>query len=580
MSAPPISTYTVVVRCAESLIRLPFDRAIAIGPVTSEYGGYHLVIRTRAERVEAFSTLIPRELWIEVTGPAPSMDIAVRLAAAYSEEFVRQIAFATNAWQGLLSIHLGYESTPDLRERPFFQNWIRDETGLPRVAREIDPDLIFRVLVAIASLPIKQRSRFMRAVIQYSDALQQWRLGGELYAASHLFMGAEAITPLALEQELKRRGLKTRKDLERELNGPPPTSLALRIAAYLYTKAGGRISSKLDSWARLTLIFKEDLQAYRVAKAVSDKFEHGIEHHSALHQQAKDSINRTAFYLRDALFALIPLSDADRRQLQAHPYADPMASSGFERQLRGKLVSDHTDLAAEGDVYPVVRWEFSLLDLKHLADGRTEMRVAQKIAPRLGRGVSLTVEGVAFAGPTPTDVADLEMEVVRGSAQPSHAISGAGVELSLADKALGKWIHPFGSFILNSNVLPHLGRYWLSKLATEQVAVPPDLPLGEVASIILQIIAESPALLPLREKCESAWREAVELHHVRAFVAVARPEPAGLTVQRPEGTPEVRVMDDVATLVGLSDRVVAIVQRLTALLDDVVIATTASKQTT
>lgn len=37
----------------------------------------------------------------------------------------------------LVNVHLAYDSTAGTSERQFFQNWIVDERGLPRAARDV-----------------------------------------------------------------------------------------------------------------------------------------------------------------------------------------------------------------------------------------------------------------------------------------------------------------------------------------------------------------------------------------------------------------------------------------------------------
>jgi hypothetical protein len=355
-----LTQFTVVLRCAESMLRIPFSRALAIAPLTSEFGNHTLKVLTRTDPAEGFKTPLPRELWIEVTGPAPSIEAALALAAASANEYVRQLAFAANAWQGLLSVHLAYDSTPGKRTRQFFQNWIRDEVGLPRVARDVDPNLMLRVLAAIAQLPKKQLGRVSRAIIQYTDALQHWKPGSEVYALSHLYMGVEAITPLVLDQELLRRNMKSRQELERALRGPPPDSFLLRLGAFVYRGLGGYIPSKLDSWVRAEIIFRNDKATFKGAKRASDHFEHGISHHQEVHATAVQCVEKTAQYLRDAILDLLPMSQDDRNVLRASRYARPASTSGFERQFLATIDSSDSDLAAPDQAYPFVTWRFDL----------------------------------------------------------------------------------------------------------------------------------------------------------------------------------------------------------------------------
>lgn len=229
-----VSQYTTVLRSTESMVRVPSGQGLTIPSMESEFGKYELKVVTRAEQVSSIKSPLPRELWIEVQGPAPSLDVALNIAAATANDYVRQLAFAANAWQGILTVHLAYESTPGRNEREFFQNWVRDEIGLPRVARDVDPALMSRVWVAIAMLDKKDKPRMMTAIMQYTDALQYWRPGLELYALAHLYMGVEAITPALMRYETRRRGLSSKKQLEAAVMDRRKRPILLRFADWLY----------------------------------------------------------------------------------------------------------------------------------------------------------------------------------------------------------------------------------------------------------------------------------------------------------------------------------------------------------
>lgn len=560
-----LKQYTIVLRCSQSMLRVPQGRGIRIAPMRSEYGEYELKVVTRTDKNPKISTPIPRELWIEVTGPAPSIEAALNVAVASADEYVRQIAFASNAWQGLLAVHLAYESTPGARERVFFQNWIQDEAGLPRVARDINPDLAFRLLVAITSLSDHDRSRLMRAVIQYSDALQHWKPGGELYALTHLYMGIEAITPLSIAQEVKRRGLKSRKELERELRGPPADSLALRFATLIYRRAGGSVTSKLDSWARRELIFRGDKETFRTAKGASDKLEHGLAHHSAIHELAKKSVGKTAGYLREAMLSFLPLSPDDMAALKGEKFAKPAGTGGFERQLLATLTANNDEVAAGDQAYPHVRWEFNLLDFSMNDDGSYEMRVNQKITPVLGTDVSMALTRVHFAGPTTTKHADVEVEITRNTSEGEQVVTAAGAHLSVDDPAISPWIQPFGSFLLNSNALVHLARFWLTKLAPASDVH--SLGLVEAVDSIQTAIAEDSSTAVLSAECNALWAEAVSVDEARATLSHAYSRPEGLVVPKAGADNEYGVVTELDLLRQLNDRTVQLVRQLSLLLD-------------
>jgi hypothetical protein len=414
-------TYTVVLRCADAHFRVPAGHGILIRPIKSDYGDFELKLLTRTDQIDGIETPIPREIWIELTGPAPSLAIAVNIASATANDFVRQVAFAANAWHGVINVHLAYDSSAGRQERDFFQNWVPDERGLPRQAREIDPDLMYRLLESITKTSQREKPRISRAITQYTDALQYWKLGNDLYALAHLYMGVEAITETVIRAELRRRGLKKRKELEIELNGPPAESLLLRLATYFYVLAGGSRKETLGSWARLELVFRGDKEIYLTAKRASDRLEHGVAAHQDVQRLAEKCVAKTAMYLRESILSQLNMSESDLDALTSKPYEQPTNTGGFERQFLATIVSDDDEIAAPDQAYPLVRWEFKLRDFSIAEDGTQKMRVTQNMIPLIGESAEMRLERVHFAGSTETTHSEVEIKVDKRGPDASGA---------------------------------------------------------------------------------------------------------------------------------------------------------------
>src|SRR5690242_7412879 len=102
--------YTAVFRCAESMIRVPLAQAIAINPLRTDVGDFRLKILTRTDTVEGCESLLPRELYIEVIGPSADLQTALTISTAIANDFARQFAFLANAWQGVVNLHLAFDS--------------------------------------------------------------------------------------------------------------------------------------------------------------------------------------------------------------------------------------------------------------------------------------------------------------------------------------------------------------------------------------------------------------------------------------------------------------------------------------
>jgi len=542
-------------------LRVPARRRIRIAPMTTQYGDYELKILTRTDQIKEIKTPLPRELWIEVTGPAPSIEVALGIAASSADHYARQVAFGANAWQGLLSVHLAYESTPGHRQRMFFQNWIRDEIGLPRVARDIDPDLMFRLLAAITQLTEKDIARVLRAIMQYTDALQHWKIGNELYALAHLYMGVEAITPTAIRWEVNRRGLKDPKELETAVHGPPADSLKLRIASYLYRRAGGYIPSRLDPWARREIIFCGDKKTYYTAKNASDQFEHGLSHHQELQQLAAKCVERTAAYLRSAILNYIPLTDDDRTSLKEKPYAKPLSASGFERQLLATIACGEDEIAAPDQAYPIVRWAFNLKDFRLADDGGQHMRVTQTVTPRIGKNAKFKLSKIHFAGPGETTHAEVEIETDQKESDVK-----AGVGFLVDEPTTTKWIQPLGRFILNCNTVRYLSLAWIKQLTGEAASSSDSF--AQVVERISEIVSQDGVRDELQEQCQSAWREAIQFDEVRTLLSGSAAIPDGLVSIDKRCDGKAPLAADISKLTELNDKTVQLAQKLRDLLDE------------
>ncbi len=562
--------YTVVLRATECQFRIPEGRSIRVQPITSDYGPFSLNILTRTDTSPKFPTPVPRELWIEVTGPAPSLQDALRVAAAIATEFVRQVAFAANAWQGTLGAHLGFDSTDGPRDREFFQNWTFDEVGLPRPARQVDPDLMYRFLVAIAQASTEDRSRYARAIIQFTDALQYWEQGMELYALSHLYMGVEAITPTAIRQEVQRRDMKKRGELEQAVLELPKLGFLRRLAGRLYQKSGGFIKPPdLESWARRELIFRGDNETLKAARRASDMLEHGFGSHDDVQRLAVKCVAKSAEYLRTFIIDSLSLSDADQQLLKAKPYGAPARTSGFQRQVIATITSDLASLAAADQAYPRIIWRFDLHGLKVLESGSLEMNITQDITPSVGDDAKFRLDRIHFSGPNETAHSNVVLTHKNAQAIGPKSEPPAGKSLVEIDgPANTRWAQLVGSFILNVNSLRHLSWHWLVACGVVKHEDFPKFNFRETVELLMNSIVSGPHDEAFRAKCAEAWTEAVGYDEVRQTIAGLVVQPSGLLdVDSIEGT-KASTLEDPKRLADANSAAVALAQTLVALFDE------------
>lgn len=156
-------------------------------------------------------------------------------------------------------------------------------------------------------------------------------------------MGVEAIKKAYLRLHLERQGV-SEPELAREWGFKP--------------KGGYMEQEKfLNSEARLRLVCQGDALHHRIAREVSDSFEHGLANGGALFARAKDALMPIARYLREAILSVAEVPDEHRQTIQADPYARPRGLGGLEQYFRTKLVGDSEELAAEGYDHPCCDWQ-------------------------------------------------------------------------------------------------------------------------------------------------------------------------------------------------------------------------------
>lgn len=524
---------------------MPAEQSMAIDPLHTDVGDFRLKFFTRSDTVEGFESSLPRELCIEVTGPVADLQSALNLGSAIANDFARQMAFLANAWHGMVNLHLAFDSATGGHERDFAQNWISDEVGLPRVARIVKPDLMARAITALSSVHEKERPRLSRAIRQYTDALRYWRAGQELYALSCLYMGVEAITNTVVNREVARRGLKDRSELP-------------KIEGDKYPEA----------WIRREIIFQGDADTYKTAKEASDGLEHGYASLAEVHEKAVTSMEKTARYLRESMLSLLTLNDADRQALNEKPYATPAKTGGYERMIFGTISNTEQGIAAPGQDYPFVRWEFQLKDFALRSDGAHKMKLTQNLTAFIGTGAQFSPKRVRLAGTTETTHTELDVKVSNPPAD-KNAQSPAGIEVGVDEPDAMPWPHPVGSLILNVNVLPALALFWLQKLTNTSIETLEQESFEARVAGVGRALAQAGVPEELRSRASEAWSDGLSLDELRKDVACARTQPEGLVIQSRQKNGQSPLISDPKQLEQWNAEVVDLVTRLSAMLDEV-----------
>lgn len=158
---------------------------------------------------------VPRELVVEVTGHAVSLDEAATKFSAIARPIANMIGFVTNVRVGPIEAHLAYDCDPNSEERQFLEVFLPDERGALAEGRIVRQQLLAAACPAFLALPAES-ARVGRALRQYELALREWYIGGEWLALSHLWMAVEALTEAVVRRTLIGRGI-TQKELAQSL---------------------------------------------------------------------------------------------------------------------------------------------------------------------------------------------------------------------------------------------------------------------------------------------------------------------------------------------------------------------------
>lgn len=372
--------FTVVARSASGCTFTPDGHFIVRNfPVAT--GNVTVTFRTRRAHTKGFSKPVPRGLWAEITGPAPDLKTALNAFVQAAQNLLPVLVIATNAPTEDLTPELALETTPGVQERDFFQQFLLDERLLPFERRPVPCHLAHAVLDALGHST--EQERIHRTLAHYHHALTNWGFGTEIVALAHIYMGMEALTPVALRQLLAERNI-AREDLLRDW------SIDVQ---------------QLDSEVRRRILFQGDVHLYREVKQASDGFEHGFLPFPDIHNAALRHREAAARYLRDAIFRCLELDDDTVVELTQPPYTRPFALR-FAKYVWGKIIGDSDDLAAPDQQYPILTWRSDAVEESSEEGQDPRIGFKETFAPKLAEGIKFQLARYEVWGAKPQDGVD------------------------------------------------------------------------------------------------------------------------------------------------------------------------------
>jgi hypothetical protein len=194
--------YVVVARAHASAIFYPGER-FEINFAHADWEPFRLVFQTRYDEA-GYDAPVPRDLWVDIRGRAPDLPNAAHVFVNAAAEISNIIVLGVNATMGRLEPELVFDASPETNVHEFLQSFMPDWPLVPVPGRKIDVHAIGTLIGAVNSH--QERSRVMRAIAQYTEALRSWRPGNEIPCLAHLYMGVEAISKALSRDYLKRIG--------------------------------------------------------------------------------------------------------------------------------------------------------------------------------------------------------------------------------------------------------------------------------------------------------------------------------------------------------------------------------------
>jgi hypothetical protein len=143
---------------------------------------------------------------------------------------------------------------------------------------------------------------------------------------------------------------------------------------------------------RKDLLLDGDAECYDKCRQASDGFEHGFLGYDEIRELSKDIRHRMAEYVRTATLKLCGLEDEALQVLTKDPFDKPLGHWPLAKYLRGRLLGDNPELAANGNAYPFMRWKTVIKNCEVGEDGRMHMKLNEEFTPELGEGISFEAQ--------------------------------------------------------------------------------------------------------------------------------------------------------------------------------------------
>ena len=353
----------IVVMRGPSAVLFHQERNLIVTDFQSVIGPVNIVYSTRWLK-KANDIVLPGNVWIEISGNAPSLEEALVPFANAGLSMLPILSLSTNAAIGEPEIEIGFDNTKGVTERDYFQCYVAPEKNEIHIGRHINIEATISFLNSISRHPDSERLR--RAINQYRLALDLWRLGRESLSLAHLWMALEALTKAKIRKECSLRNLSNQQELAENL---------------------GVDLKELDPFIRKDFLLKGDGECYTKAKKASDGFEHGFLGYDKIIKLSQDIRSLMAAYIRTAILEMCEIEKETYKTLTTEPFNKPIGYWPVVKYLRGKLIGEGDQLAKEGNAYPFMRWKAIVKSTSIEDGGKFNIKMTDSFTAELAQNI-------------------------------------------------------------------------------------------------------------------------------------------------------------------------------------------------
>ena len=366
--------YITVLRTSAALRFLPGHQLQLLFGVADE--PFLVTLRTRYLPFGGEPEAIPRELWVEVSGPGNDLTDAIAKAVQAASTCVGLLCVAMNAATELLTVEIAFDGADEHEMHEFFQNFLVDESGLPRLARLVraEPFVEF-----FNQLIVHERAdRLLMATFQYEIALRYFLPGRESLALAHLYMAMEALTVIVREREIERYG------------GRQALLDAWGIEPKRCRDCSAQIGvGDLDAQIRRRILLGGDDEVYRDAKKASDGLEHGFLSGAEINRYATRHLEQLARLVRHAILDLVSHTATWRDSLLDENLDLAVPSTRASKYVRCELIGPTLKLARPDEQYPHFVLESSIKSITTNENDELVVFPEDRITPVVGEDVEV-----------------------------------------------------------------------------------------------------------------------------------------------------------------------------------------------